>query len=103
MVEPQASLAKDETDESKKRRYETPEGRETDEGTKPCATEESERCLYSNLILILLIVSIACLGISIKYQWVQVSLRISCMCFNFKRVSQYRPAAQAKVSYLSVS
>ena len=44
----------------------------TGEELKKCATEESERCLYSNLILILLLISIACLGISMRYQWLQV-------------------------------
>lgn len=64
---------KAETDESK--RCEADEELDkliTGEELKKCPTEESERCLYSNLILILLMVSITCLGISMRYQWLQV-------------------------------
>ena len=50
--------------ESKKRRAE-------EESTEKCGTRESGRCLCSNLILILLFVSIVCLGVSLRYQWVQ--------------------------------
>ena len=45
---------------------------DNEESTEKCGTREAERCLYSNLILILLLVSIVCLGISLRYQWAQV-------------------------------